>query len=82
MPVGEHSICSRKEERADMESAPTGLIGALIFIGRGWRLNVCEANFTLSEAKQHDRPVYIKTNLAPSEQAALRGAKIPLRARI
>ena len=27
-------------------------------IGRGWRLNVCEANFTLSEAKQHDRPVY------------------------
>ena len=28
-----------------------------LFVGRGRRLNVCEANFTLSEAKQFDRPV-------------------------
>ena len=29
-------------------------------IGRGRRLNVCEANFTLSEAKQFDRPAGVQ----------------------
>ena len=33
MPVGEHSICSRKK-RADMESAPTGLMVVLKFVCR------------------------------------------------
>ena len=32
------------------------LFGVLFLVGRGRHLNVCEANFTLSEAKQFDRP--------------------------
>ena len=37
--------------------APTIKTSNIAQTGRGRRLNVCEANFTLSEAKQFDRPV-------------------------
>ena len=38
-------------------SSPTGKISKIPQICRGRRLNVCEANFTLNEVKQHDRSV-------------------------
>ena len=38
--------------------APTIKTSNIAQTGRGWRLNVCEANFTLSEAKQHDSPPF------------------------